>query len=95
MDRALLFRAGLVLALATLLGGAFAGGASAQNLSRAQMQAIRAACEADIRSTCPGVQPGGGRILQCIKANPDKISQPCKDALVAAKVTPAQAAPAQ
>jgi len=90
MDRAFFLRADLVLAFATLLGATLAGGASAQNLSRAQMQAVRAACQADIRATCPGVQPGGGRILQCINANPDKISQPCKDALVAAKATSAQ-----
>lgn len=90
MDRAFFVRVGLVPALATLLGAAFSGAALAQNLSRAQAQAVRAACEADIRATCPGVQPGGGRILQCIKANPDKISQPCKDALVAAKAASAQ-----
>lgn len=90
MDRAFFLRAGLVLVFATLLGAAFAGAASAQNLSRAQAQAVRSACEADIRATCPGVQPGGGRLLQCIKANPDRISQPCKDALVAAKAAPVQ-----
>ncbi|MBS9476936.1 cysteine rich repeat-containing protein [Ancylobacter radicis] len=90
MDRAFFIRAGLTLAFATLLGATFAGAVSAQNLSRAQMQAVRAACEADIRATCPGVQPGGGRILQCIKANPDRISEPCKEALAAAKVAPAQ-----
>lgn len=90
MDRAFFLRSGLVLAFATLLGAAFSGAATAQTLSRAQAQAVRAACEADIRATCPGVQPGGGRILQCIKANPDKISQPCKEALAAVKAAPAQ-----
>ncbi|MFT0862177.1 cysteine rich repeat-containing protein [Ancylobacter sp. G4_0304] len=90
MDRTFFLRAGIVLAFATLLGATFAGAASAQNLPPAQAKAVRAACEADIRATCPGVQPGGGRILQCIKANPDKISQPCKDALVAAKAASAQ-----
>lgn len=90
MDRAFLRRASLVLAIAPLFAAAGAGTALAQSPSRAQAQAIRAACEADIRATCPGVQPGGGRILQCIKANPDKISQPCKEALVAAKATSAQ-----
>lgn len=83
MNRSLIARGTLVLAFACL-----AGAAAAQNLSRSQMQALRSACEADVRTVCAGVQPGGGRILQCIKANPDKVSQPCKDALVAAK--PAQ-----
>lgn len=90
MDRAFFLRAGLVLAFAPLLGGTFAGAASAQKLSWAQMQSIRAACEADVHAACPGVQPGGGRILQCIKANPERISQPCKDALVAAKAASSQ-----
>lgn len=90
MLRVFALRAGHTIAIAGLVGLAMAGTASAQALSRDQMQAVRAACEADVRATCPGVQPGGGRILQCIKANPDKISKPCKDALVAAKVEPAQ-----
>lgn len=90
MDRAFIPRTGLALACASLLGTPLSGAALAQTLSGAQAQTVRAACETDIRTTCPGVQPGGGRILQCIKANPDKISQPCKDALAAAKTTPTQ-----
>lgn len=90
MMRLFFFRAFRASAITALVGLAMAGAASAQALSRDQMQAVRAACEADIRATCPGVQPGGGRILQCIKANPDKISKPCKDALVAAKAETAQ-----
>lgn len=85
MNRAFVLRTGRVLAFGALLGVSCAGAVAAQTPSRAQKQAVRAACDADIRATCPGVQPGGGRILQCIKANPDRISQPCKDALIAAK----------
>lgn len=62
-----------------------AGGAFAQNLSTAQLQALRSACASDVRAVCPGVQPGGGRILACVQANADKISQPCKDAIASAK----------
>lgn len=90
MDRAFLLRAGLALACPALPSIPFSGAALAQSPSGAQAQAVRTACEADIRTTCPGVQPGGGRILQCIKANPDKISQPCKDALAAAKAASPQ-----
>ncbi|MBS7553074.1 hypothetical protein KHC23_05350 [Ancylobacter dichloromethanicus] len=78
-------RASLVLVFSAIAGAAFS-----QNLSRAQMQSVRSACAADIKVACPGVQPGGGRIIACIKANPDKISQPCMDALVAAKAMQAQ-----
>ncbi|GLK86035.1 cysteine rich repeat-containing protein [Ancylobacter defluvii] len=76
-----------------LLVLAFAGltsAAGAQNLSRSQMQALRTACEADIRAVCPGVQPGGGRLLQCIQANPEKVSQPCKEALASIQAARAQ-----
>lgn len=90
MLRAFLLPASLVFAFGVSLGLVASGTAAAQALSRAQMQTVRAACEADIRATCPGVQPGGGRILQCIKANPDKISQLCKDALIAVKAEQAQ-----
>ncbi|MCS0494060.1 cysteine rich repeat-containing protein [Ancylobacter sp. MQZ15Z-1] len=96
MLRRLNLRAALVLALAGIAGVVLTGSAfaqtpaMAQNLSTAQRQAIRAACEADIRSACAGIQPGGGRILECMKANPDKISQPCKDALLSARAAQAQ-----
>jgi len=85
MKHPLILRAALVLAFAGATGTAFA-----QNLSRAQMQALRTACEADTRALCAGVQPGGGRLLQCLQANPDKVSQPCKDALGVARAAQSQ-----
>jgi hypothetical protein len=47
--------------------------------------AVRAACAADIRAHCAGVQPGGGRIRQCMREKRDQLSQGCKRALVAAR----------
>jgi len=46
--------------------------------------AARAACKADIASLCSGLQPGGGRIKGCLKANRDKLSDGCKSAIAAA-----------
>jgi hypothetical protein len=43
---------------------------------------IRSACESDIKSLCAGVQPGGGRIKQCIKEHRDQLSGSCKQALM-------------
>jgi hypothetical protein len=43
------------------------------------------ACKADINALCPGVQPGGGRIKECLKANRDKISESCRLAIAAAR----------
>lgn len=47
--------------------------------------AIRAACQADFARNCPGVQPGGGRLMACLKEKPDQFSQACKDALKTAQ----------
>ena len=46
--------------------------------------AAREACKVDVASLCSGVQPGGGRIRECLKANRDKLSDGCKSAIAAA-----------
>jgi hypothetical protein len=46
---------------------------------------VRAACAADIRALCAGVQPGGGRIRQCMREKRDQLSQGCKRALIAGR----------
>lgn len=46
--------------------------------------AVREACKADVASLCSGLQPGGGRIRECLKANRDKLSDGCKSAIAAA-----------
>jgi Cysteine rich repeat len=38
-------------------------------------------CEADLQANCSNVQPGEGRLLQCLEKNNDKISERCKGAL--------------
>lgn len=45
----------------------------------------RAACRADVEKLCPGVQPGGGRIVACLKENQAQVSAACKDALARAR----------
>lgn len=70
----------LILTIALVLA---AGTASAQQISRQQLAGLRAACETDIKTYCAGIQPGGGRIAQCLRTNAASLSQPCKDQLVA------------
>jgi hypothetical protein len=41
------------------------------------------ACAADKQTFCGSVQPGGGRIAQCFKANFESLSSACQDALKA------------
>ena len=42
---------------------------------------IRRLCEADFRTHCPGVRPGGGRLLQCAREKADLFSPDCLAAL--------------
>lgn len=47
--------------------------------------ALRAACKADAQKLCANVQPGGGRILKCMRAQQGQLSDACKAALSARK----------
>ena len=48
---------------------------------REELFVLRSACGGDVRSLCGGVQPGGGRIMQCIAANAASLSPECRDVL--------------
>jgi len=37
-----------------------------------------AACEDDVMRFCPGVKPGGGRIIHCLKEHQNELSPDCK-----------------
>ncbi len=50
----------------------------------AALAVLRAGCSADAQRFCANVEPGGGRIIACLKANKDSLSDQCKQA--AAKV---------
>src|SRR5579883_1517850 len=42
---------------------------------------MRSACGADVRTLCAGVDPGGGRILQCLISNASSLSPDCRAVL--------------
>jgi hypothetical protein len=44
------------------------------------LAAIRAACADDAQKLCAGMQPGGGRIVACLKEHKDSLSDRCKQA---------------
>ncbi|KJC47211.1 hypothetical protein UP09_10260 [Bradyrhizobium sp. LTSP885] len=48
---------------------------------REELFVLRSACGADVRSICGGVQPGGGRIMQCLATNAGSLSPECRDVL--------------
>jgi hypothetical protein len=51
----------------------------------AQQAAAMKYCKADFQRLCPGVQPGGGRIIGCLKAHKEEVSIGCGKALQAMK----------
>jgi hypothetical protein len=48
---------------------------------REELFVLRSACGGDARALCGGVQPGGGRIMQCLATQAASLSPGCKDAL--------------
>lgn len=48
---------------------------------RASGRSTFSACRGDVRRLCPGIQPGGGRIIGCISAKRDQLSPGCASAL--------------
>lgn len=47
----------------------------------AKLQDLAHVCEADIDKHCVGVEPGGGRILKCLKGNETDLSPDCSAAM--------------
>jgi hypothetical protein len=41
----------------------------------------RSACGADVRSLCPGIEPGGGRIITCLVEQAASLSPACRSVL--------------
>ena len=41
-------------------------------------QPYRGACRADAEKLCAGIEHGGGRILNCLAAQKDKLSDDCR-----------------
>jgi len=45
------------------------------------VQSFKNACELDIKRFCANIQPGGGRILQCLEDRYQEVSDPCYQTL--------------
>lgn len=47
----------------------------------AELEALRTYCKPDIERLYPNVEPGGGRIKECLKKNKEQVSVGCAQAL--------------
>lgn len=75
------FRASLLaLPLLALCAGQ-APAQTAATLTAEQAQALRTACSADVKKLCSDVQPGGGRVVQCMQSKKEQASPPCQASL--------------
>ena len=96
--RGALRRVAVVLISAVLIGGllfaAFAGRASAQQPTSAQVSAIRQSCRSDYQRYCSSVPAGGSAALACLQQASANLSPACRQAVAAVGGSPAPAAPA-
>lgn len=53
---------------------------SAQAQNQPSLASLQSACAQDAQKLCAGVQPGGGRIVACLKQHKDALSDQCKRA---------------
>jgi hypothetical protein len=68
----------LLLALSFALG---TGAALAADAPKAD-GAVAEACKADVEKLCPGIQPGEGRVVACLKEHKKDVSKGCKSEIV-------------
>ena len=59
--------------------------ASAGSLTMSERKELQQACGPEIKQLCADVKPGGGRIVQCVEAKKDQLSESCSAALQKAK----------
>lgn len=59
---------------------AFAQGAP-ESKTEAELEMLRTYCKADIERLCPNVEPGGGRIKECLLAQKEQMTVGCAQAL--------------
>ncbi len=70
-------------------------GAANAIAAKAERQEVRQACKDDFKTFCSEVQPGGGRLIACLRQNFENLSPGCQRALQAAKGQRKAPSPAQ
>ena len=68
--------------LARIMSAGLSAASFAASAARAQEMAdIRTYCMSDMERLCKGIEPGGGRILKCLKAHKKEMTVGCAQAL--------------
>jgi hypothetical protein len=49
--------------------------------AQAELEDIRTYCMSDIERLCKGIEPGGGRLVRCLKTHKKEMSVGCAQAL--------------
>jgi hypothetical protein len=78
----------------TLLFCAAAVAVSGPGRGQSAADVLSAGCTDDVRKLCAGVQPGGGRIVACLRQHKESLSSQCRQAAAQVSSQPAAAAPA-
>jgi hypothetical protein len=71
------FRTFIVLFLTAASTAALA----AETQMEKELTALRTYCRSDVERLCKGIEPGGGRIKQCLMAHKEEMSVGCAKAL--------------
>ena len=53
--------------------------------AQAEEKEMRGACRADLQKLCKGIQPGGGRLVMCLKQHESEVSPGCREEMAEAK----------
>lgn len=56
--------------------------------AKAMAKEAHEACADDVQKLCKDVQPGGGRVLKCLKDNSKSLSPECRGKLMSAEKKP-------
>lgn len=71
----------MIAAAAALLLAAPVPASAQEDEKTGPGRALHGACHEDVQRLCAGIQPGGGRIIACMRDHAGDLSPTCRDAI--------------